>query len=474
LYALDVFMITNRYYAPNIGTYVETDILIPGATVRFVKNERGTYSGTIEITLAYKKNNETVAFDKYLLHSFEINDSNDVRLSMVDRKRMVLPPGTYTLEAVFKDIHANAQKSLSETFILDIPEDRVTISDIMFADKYYKSDEENVFVKSGFHITPYVLNYFPENVNKITFYAEIYHTDKALPGEQFLVNYSINKYKRNDPMLNMKRFIKMQSDVVKVIFAEFNIETLPSGNYEVVIDVRDRQNRLLAQKKCFFQRSNVLNEIAADDVARVQVEHSFVANWTLKEMQYQLRTLKPIVNIQERKTINSLAQSNNLELMKQFFLNFWMQKNPSDPQKAWAEYQKKVDEVNQMFSTCLGDVYGFETDRGRVYLQYGKPNDIITRPWEPLNYPYEVWQYYSNEHTKQTNVKFVFINRDMGCDNFKLEHSDMLGEIYNNQWPQMLDRRNTRNANTDEYWDAKRVRPYDPVPGSHINTIIRE
>lgn len=474
--ALEVHLVTHRYYAPTVGCYVETDMLIRSSTLQFRKNEQGKYQGTVEVTLIYRNAYEIVAADKYLLHSPEIDDSLAVRLNMIDRKRFVLSPGTYTLDAIFRDIYSSSEseKKISETFLLDQPGANVMISDILLADSYYKTDTENLFTKSGFHITPYVLNYYPEHVQKISFYAEIYHTDKVIPGEPFVANYAVQKYRSSEVMQHMKRFVKMQSDAVKVLFAEFNIETLPAGNYELVIDIRDKNNHLLAIKKCFFQRSNSVKELSAHEYTHLELDNTFVANWTFSETQYQLRILKPIVTIQERKTLNMLMQSNDLPLMKRYILNFWLLKNPTDPEAAWTAYQKKIEEVNKMFGTCIGKGYGFETDRGRVYLQYGKPNDIITRPWEPLNYPYEVWQYYSNEYNQQTNVKFVFINRDMGCDNYKLEHSDMLGEIYNNQWPQLLDRRNTRNANTDEYWDAKRVKPYDPVPGSHINTIIRE
>jgi hypothetical protein len=80
LFALDAFVITNRYYAPKIGSYVETDILIPASTVKFVKNAQGKYQGYVEVTLIYKKNNEVVTFDKYLLNSFEIDDITHWRL----------------------------------------------------------------------------------------------------------------------------------------------------------------------------------------------------------------------------------------------------------------------------------------------------------------------------------------------------------------------------------------------------------
>ena len=77
--------------------------------------------------------------------------------------------------------------------------------------------------------------------------------------------------------------------------------------------------------------------------------------------------------------------------------------------------------------------HGFETDRGRVFLQYGPPNNIEGNTREPGAYPYEIWHYYKLTNN-QSNVKFVFYNPDLITNDYQLIHSDARGEIYDARW----------------------------------------
>jgi GWxTD domain-containing protein len=474
-YSFEAYVVNNKFYAPKIGSYVETELLIPASKLKFVKNNNGKFQSQIEVTLLYKKNNEIITYDKYLLNSVELSDSTKGKLSLIDKKRFVLKPGAYTMDAILVDINSNEEKVLSETFILDEPSENLSISDITFIDQYAKSDENNLYTKNGFYLAPYVLNYFPENVNKLTFYSEIYNTQIASANGNVEVNYSINRYKTNDVAANLKKTVNMKSNAVNVVFSEFNIELLPSGNYEVVIEVKNDKDELLAIKKTFFQRSKEIEAapITTEQFQNIEINNSFVAEFSEAEMKYQYRTLMASANSNEKKTMQALLKNNNLTLMKQYFLNYWTAQNPQNPKAAWEKYQALIDEVNNLFLSCVGKGYGFETDRGRVYMQYGKPNQRQARTFDPENYPHEIWQYYETNEGKQNNVRFVFVNREYGCENYKLIHSTALGEIYNNQWPSIVVKGPSNNR-PEEYYDMREARPFDTKQGSRINTMYQE
>ena len=474
-FSFEAYFVNNRFYAPKIGTYVETEILIPAKELIFAKNNNGKFQAQVEITLLFKKNNNIVTYDKYLLNSIEINESLNARLSLIDKKRFVLEPGAYTFDAIFVDINSGVEKTLSETFILDQPSDGMSISDICFVDKYAKSEENNLYTKSGYYMSPYVLNYFPENNNNFTFYAEIYNADKVAPNTQIEIHYSIIKYRTTEVPNNMRRSVKVNANPVNVVISEFNIELLPSGNYEIVVEAKNETGELLAVKKTFFQRSKTTDEvvITAEQFQNLAIENSFVEPFSGSEMRFQMRALLASANTNEQKTISSLLKGDDTRLMKQYFLNYWTSKAPLDAKAAWMEYDALIKEVNSLFQSCLGKGYGFETDRGRVYMQYGKPNQRLTRTFDPENYPHEIWHYYETNTGTQNNVRFVFLNREYGCDNYKLIHSSALGEIYNNQWATLL-RKGPSTNSPDEYYDMNQARPYDNTPGSRINTMFKE
>lgn len=472
-HAFDVFVANQRFYAPKIGSYIETEILIPAKGLKFIQNENKNYQAQVEITLLYKKNGSIITYDKYLLNSIEIADSNSKNISLIDKKRFTLEPGTYTVEGYFKDINSNEEKNYQETIILDFNQQQVFISDIAFIDSYNPSEENNIYTKNGFQQIPYVLNYFPENINSLIFYSEIYNTQKAISATEMLtVKYAVQKYKTDEVIKELSRSNKVSAKEVNVLFSEFDIKNLPSGNYEIIVEVRKPNDELLAVKKTFFQRSKEITNYNATEIQNIDVANSFLSDFTFEEMQYQFRALTAIASNNEKQTMDLLVKQNKLELMKQFYLNYWQTINSANPKAEWEKYMVKIAEVNQQFSSCFGKGYGFETDRGRVYLQYGKPNQNLARTYEAGTYPYEIWHYYTTETGKQNNVRFVFVDKTISCNNYLLIHSNALGEIYNNQWATLIKKANNGNTPDEEY-DMNKVRTRDGA-GNRINTMFKE
>jgi GWxTD domain-containing protein len=138
-------------------------------------------------------------------------------------------------------------------------------------------------------------------------------------------------------------------------------------------------------------------------------------------------------------------------MMKRFMYNFWILRNPDNPEEAWLTFWKEVEKVNGAYST---NIYkGYDTDRGRVYLQYGPPNTISPNYFEPNTYPYEIWHYYTlRDHisANQSNRKFVFAQTEQGSAEFDLIHSDAKNEINNRRWNYDLHKRSTSTIDLDQ------------------------
>ena len=64
---------------------------------------------------------------------------------------------------------------------------------------------------------------------------------------------------------------------------------------------------------------------------------------------------------------------------------------------------------------------------GRVYIQYGAPDDIERDASGGLTKPYEIWQY--------GRYEFVFQDRN-ALGHYELVHSDYPGELNNPMWRQ--------------------------------------
>ena len=76
---------------------------------------------------------------------------------------------------------------------------------------------------------------------------------------------------------------------------------------------------------------------------------------------------------------------------------------------------------------------GYKTDRGRVYLEYGRPYDRLASVNEPGAYPYEIW-FYTTIPNKQTNIGFAFYEPSLVSNDYVLLHSNARGELRDPRW----------------------------------------
>ena len=65
-------------------------------------------------------------------------------------------------------------------------------------------------------------------------------------------------------------------------------------------------------------------------------------------------------------------------------------------------------------------------------MQYGAPNSRHKVDNSSANMPYEIWHYY--KLNRQSNKKFVFVNSDLATNEYRLEYSNVYGEVSNSEW----------------------------------------
>jgi GWxTD domain-containing protein len=295
---------------------------------------------------------------------------------------------------------------------------------------------------------PLVDNFYPSSVNKLTFYAELYNAEKVLGAEQkFIITNSIESAETGKIVTIFHKIRKEIAHPVNVIFSEFDISQLPSGNFFLTLEARDKENVLVARNQVFFQRSNPSIQFNIGDITALDVTNTFVSNITnIDTLKEYIRSLYPISTNTEAAFANNQLKTADLQMLQQFFLNFWLSRNNQDPQKAWELYNIEVRKAQVSFHTRMKK--GYETDRGRTFLKYGPPNTIVDRPYERDVVPYQVWHYY--KLGTYTDKRFIFYEPDLITNDFQMLHSDVPGEITNQSWQEYLVRNNGNNLDTDQ------------------------
>jgi GWxTD domain-containing protein len=232
----------------------------------------------------------------------------------------------------------------------------------------------------------------------------------------------------------------------------------------LVLEVRNKTNEIIAIESIFIQRLNQTKAISNEVLNETTIEGTFVENINnLDSLNEFVGCVRPIASNSESDMANMQMINGTPLSKKQFIYLFWKSKNTTNPEGAWLEYKREVKEANRLFATRIKR--GFETERGRIYLKYGKPNQVTDRPNEPSAFPYQIWQYY--KVGKFNNKFFLFYMPDLVSNDYEVLNSDIPGEFRNPRWEATLFSRNTPNPNIDS--NKNSTNHY----GGNVNELIR-
>jgi GWxTD domain-containing protein len=97
---------------------------------------------------------------------------------------------------------------------------------------------------------------------------------------------------------------------------------------------------------------------------------------------------------------------------------FWRMRDPVPAtaiNEAMQEYLGRIQSANDTWKSALRS--GFLSDRGRVFVTLGPPDDITSDPFPRESAPFEVWTYYSGGRQFQ----LLFVDR-IGFNNYQLDN----------------------------------------------------
>ena len=429
------------FFESSIGNYVEVQLQFLGLSLKY-KGVEGGLQGEVAIQLSIKSNGKIVASDAYRLQTPLMRDS--IVEDFFDLKRFALQPGNYELEVSLQDLNAtNEPMSGKQQIEIRDLGSKPTFSDIQVSETMTRTDSSSVFTKSGYEMIPRISNYFTTEANTLPVYFEIYHPEKSV--QAVGIKQTIFQTKSKLEMEEFTRFSKHEVNQVQPVVRVIDISKLPSGEYTLQYTLISKENQELAKSEYFFERSNEITEaITAENIV---LDPAFQSSITNDSVFYYMESLIPISKPAEIKNIISILKKKDSEQSRKYIQAFWIfSANGMKAYDAWMQYKGQVQLVQKLFSNNFME--GFETDRGRVYLQYGAPNYIIARESSPSDYPYEIWQY--DKIKQYSNKRFIFYNPDLVNNNYKLLHCDMIGELQNYRWQQALAKRNSPNRNIDD------------------------
>lgn len=180
-----------------------------------------------------------------------------------------------------------------------------------------------------------------------------------------------------------------------------------SGLHSVVFDLVHQEDTSEARKDLMVAR--ILE--GDTDIPDISV--------TSEEIQY-LDEFRLILSQSELSVFDSLDD----EAKSRFYASYWQ----NAPEQRELFEQRCED--SRRYASSIRE--GWQTDRGRVYVIYGPPDDIESVSFQGEQVPYEIWYYYGG-----ANEQFVFADLS-GFGDYEQVFSTVEGEVSYSNWEDMI------------------------------------
>jgi GWxTD domain-containing protein len=443
--SLEIFLDYKRFYSPESKGILEIYLQVNSGSVMMKSSGSGTYHSSVEIIEIIHHADSIYSFTKKVLNSPAMTDSTFT--DFIDQQRFFLPEGFYEVEIIARDLNLENAKPISTRFPVQIQvvPAQLSFSDIQQLERFSKTEVQGPLTKSGYDLIPFVSKYFTTDIDKLAYYAEIYNSSSGADDKFILNQYITNK--EGDVLSEYFKFSKQDAKKVIPVIGVFDISKLKTGNYFLVLEARDKNNKIINTTKMEFFRSNYMMETVNTDFLKIDIRATFVDKITSEDSLNEfISCLRPIATPSEMMMIDTIVFKQNDLLTKQkFFFSFWLSRDQKTPDYAWNKYKTAVDDVQRMFGTPIKK--GYMTDRGIIFLKYGAPDDVMDRPNEPSSYPYQIWHYH--KLAQFSNKRFVFYMPDLVTNEYVMLHSDVPGEVKNYRWEQILHSRDSPNIEID-------------------------
>lgn len=412
--------------SPYLELYFEFDPT--SITPTFVNDSNVLFS--LDLTILLEDSSE-----KILNYSKTTCNSPTFSTAAVSRfyfsTKMAIPENLENIEIILADSQVNLQFSFKFKPELKFNTLKNHVSQPLIVSQVKGS---GLLQKGSKHLEVDLVKNFHSENDLIEFYVEGYSTDSSK-------QYAIKAILLENDEEKLVRFTKFKANQSPVsILMNFPLHILKNGDHSIKTILYNNNNQKLDSSSLDF---NYYYNNKLDDINQLIIDKSFISQVnSIDSLDFLIHCLDPIADKIEKGKIRSRKKSfATIDDRKIFFYNFWEQRNKQAPDVAWQNYLLEVKKVNDNYSTPIK--HGFETDRGRIYLQYGPPNSISDRPSEPESYPYQIWHY--TKVDKFNNIRFVFYSSENATNDYQILHSDMPQEIKNPRWRVVLQSRNNKN-----------------------------
>jgi GWxTD domain-containing protein len=219
-----------------------------------------------------------------------------------------------------------------------------------------------------------------------------------------------------------------------VLKGQLDLAGLPGGAYTLTSSLSLGTKKV--ERSSTFTMAN-LGEALARDVNRREAAANTDGGYFAAMKEAELDAAEePLAAIATSTELSAYSDKLSLNGKRRFLAEFWQRRDPSPgtPQnEARENFYKWIAYANTHYREGGHSRPGWKTDRGRVYLRNGPPEEVLQRDQLAKAPPFEVWRYRAGK-----DRWYIFADRSLGVGLFQLIQSNDVNEPGLPSWQVIL------------------------------------
>lgn len=426
------------FYSTDSTAYLEIYLSIFQGNLSYAKSDDENYVASFTTSLELHAKDQII---ESIFHNYQnsTQDTSSLRIynQFVDIFSVEVPYGEYQAKLQMVD---NTSKLKGE-YNLDIktmrPSDSLFLSDIELCSNIARDTTKNIFYKNQLRVIPNPRRVYDVLQPMLYYYVEINKLSYEPDQKNF---YEFDYFITTAEGDTVKTRPLVKKEIIGNTLVEvgaLNVMALPQNTYFITTRVTDLATKNTATSRRNFyvykpsQKNIVASESKLPEIAEVYI------GFTKENLINEFQLVRYIASREEDRIFKNLE---NADAMKKFLTDFWRTRDQqinASPGTSRTNYMQRVEYANTHFGS-MGKA-GWKSDRGRILLLYGEPDELERFPSSMDILPYTIWRYHNLEGSQQ----FIFSDLD-GFGEYRLIHSTYRKELQNPDWQRLIQKGGSR------------------------------
>ncbi|MFO7896261.1 MAG: GWxTD domain-containing protein [Candidatus Cloacimonadales bacterium] len=399
LQALQVAVDQNRYLDDDGNTRLELIYQVAYNQLNFQKTERG-FEADLQVIVALERDGKVV-YRSPFTNSLLTKELNKTISNYLYKDKIVLTLSKSGFKTSLTFIDPSSEESFEWTKDFELLPQTAMISDLEFCEQVIEDTtafRQNLH-RNGLLFDARADHLLQQNNEKFVLYYELYNLEVDEAGKCDLEE-TLTISQGEEIVHTAKQELSHQASTL-LRLKNVKISDLAEGFYTIAITAKDLLNGKVQTVEDFF----------------ILKAPSSYKQRIFTDLEDEYRLIRYFMS-----RSNDIWRSLDENGKKNYLERFWSSNDPTpgtERNEFYDQVQERVKIANQRYKAFAE---GWDTDRGRIYIRHGQPDEIIREntglATKYAEKDYEIWKYRTNKQ-----LTYIFIDVQ-NSNNYKIIYSD--------------------------------------------------